>query len=92
MPILKIERVVQTKFKVNGKEFDSEIDAKKYAVEHEALGKLRELLNAAIHSDLVRKGNVDNVLKMILAEAPAVSEVLSSYRKKQPKELVAKAA
>lgn len=90
MTILKIERV--SKFKVDGKEFNEEIDAKRYAVEHEALGKLRQLLNAAIHSDLVRKGNVDNILKMILAESPAVSEVLSSYRKKQPKELVEKAA
>lgn len=90
MGILKIERV--SKFKVDGKEFNAEIDAKRYAVEHEALGKLRQLLNAAIHSDLVRKGNVDNILKMILAESPAVSEVLSSYRKKQPKELVEKAA
>jgi hypothetical protein len=90
MAILKIETV--RKFKVDGKEFDSEVDARKYAVEHEALGKLRALLNAAINSELVRKGNVDNVLRNILGEASAVSEVLSSYRKKQPKEVAAKAA
>lgn len=74
-----------SKYKVDGKEFDTELDARKYAIEQEVLNKLRTLLKIAIDSTLTRQGNVDNVLKNIIGEAAEVSNILSTYRKKQPK-------
>lgn len=90
--MLKIETVRTVKFKVLGREFDTPLAARQFVVEQEALDKLRNLLKAAIDSSLTRQGNVDNVLKNILGEAAAVSEILLSYRKKQPKQVEAKAA
>lgn len=74
-----------SKYKVDGREFDTELDARKYAIEQEVLGKLRTLLKVAIDSSLTRQGNVDNVLKNIIGEAAEVSNILLTYRKKQPK-------
>lgn len=69
----------------DGKEFDSEADAKKHIVEHEALEKLRALFSVAINSSLTRQGNVDNVLRNLIGEASEVSKILATYRKKLPK-------
>ena len=81
--LFKILKV--SKYKVDGREFDTELDARKYAIEQEVLGKLRTLLKVAIDSSLTRQGNVDNVLKNIIGEAAEVSNILLTYRKKQPK-------
>lgn len=85
--MLKIETKTVRKFIVGGQEFNDAASARKYAVDAEALNSLRTLLNVAINSDLVRKGNVDNVLKNILGDAAAVAEILLTYRKRQPKEI-----
>ncbi len=85
---MKIVRKFQTD---DGQEFTDQVKARQHEVEQEALGKLRNLLKSAIDSSLTRQGNVDNVLKNIIGEASEVSAILSSYRKKQPKETSAEA-
>lgn len=85
-------KIVQLFKTDDGKTFEKRDDARKHEVEQEALGKLRNLLKASINSQLVRTGNVDNVLINILTDAAAVSEILLSFRKKQPKDEAKKAA
>lgn len=85
--MLKIETKTVRKFIVGGEEFNDAASARKFAIDHEALGALRLLLKASIDSSLVRQGNVDNVLKNILGDAAAVAEILLTYRKRQPKEI-----
>lgn len=83
--MLKIETKTVRRFFVGGKEFEDAATARKFAVDDEALSALRLLLKASIESSLVQRGNVDNVLKNILGDAAAVSEILLTYRKRQPK-------
>lgn len=80
---MKIVSVFQT---ADGKQFTSRTDAKKYESELEALERLRALLSTSINSELVRRGNIDNVLRHILLESADVRSVLQSHAKKTPKE------
>lgn len=83
-----LEIIKVNKFSVDGKEFNSESEARQYAIEHEALGDLRKMLKDTISSSLTRQGNIDNVLKHILDQSAEVSRVLSTYRRRQPKKKV----
>jgi hypothetical protein len=73
----------------DGKEFTDEVEARKHELELRTLSQLKDLLKPSIDSMLVRPGNVDNVLKNILLEAPEVVKIIQSYRKRQPRDKVA---
>lgn len=79
---MKIVSMFQT---ADGKQFNSRDDAKKHEVEYEAIDKLRNLLTSSISSELVRRGNVDNVLRHIILESAEVRAILQTYNKKLPK-------
>jgi hypothetical protein len=80
---MKVVSMFQT---VDGKTFTSKAEAQRHENEHEALAKLRSLLNSAIQSELTRRGNIDNVLRNILLESSEVRNILATYAKKTPKE------
>lgn len=86
---MKIVSKFQTE---DGKTFDSKQEALRHEAEYDALAKLRCLLNAAIQSELTRRGNVDNVLRNILMDSAEIRTILTAYNKKAPKEAVAAAA
>jgi hypothetical protein len=85
---MKVVSVFQTK---DGKTFNDRSTAKKHESELESLEKLRALLSTSINSELVRRGNVDNVLRHILLESASVRSILQSHAKKMPKETQAAA-
>ncbi len=80
---MKIVSVFQT---ADGKQFTDRTAAKKHESELEAVEKLRALLSTSINSELVRRGNIDNVLRHILLESASVRTILQSHAKKMPKE------
>jgi glutamate synthase domain-containing protein 3 len=69
----------------DGKQFQDRNDARAHEVHEEAVGKLRQLLQSAIHSTMCRQGNIDNVLRNLLMESQEVSNILNSYRRQTPK-------
>jgi hypothetical protein len=76
----------------DGKTFTDKNEAQRHENEHEALAKLRSLLNSAIQSELTRRGNIDNILHSILMESAEVRNILITYNKKMPKEAAKVAA
>jgi hypothetical protein len=83
---MKVISVFQT---ADGKQFTDRDDAKKHEAELEAMDALRKILSTSINSDLVRKGNIDNVLRHILLEAADVCSALQTHKKKTPKTVAA---
>ena len=86
---MKVVSVFQT---ADGKQFNNREDARRHEAECEALEKLRKTLTSSINSELVRRGNIDNVLRHILLESVEVRSILASYAKKTPKQQPAAAA
>ena len=80
---MKSIKVFQTS---DGKTFTDRTEAKRHENELQALISLRKLLHNSINSSLCRAGNIDNVLKHILFDAPDVIATLQTYRKQMPKE------
>ena len=83
---MKVVSVFQT---VDGKQFDNRENAQRHEAECEALEKLRALLTSSINSELVRRSNIDNVLRHILLESVEVRTILASFTKKTPKQAAA---
>jgi len=73
-------RIVQVYETDDGKTFGNRTLARQHEVTVEALNKLVELLASS-----VRTGRPDAILRQLLVEAPEVSTILMSYRKKFPK-------
>jgi hypothetical protein len=80
---MKVVSVYQT---ADGKQFNDREVARRHEAECEALEKLRITLTSSINSELVRRGNIDNVLRHILLESADVRNILASYAKKTPKQ------
>jgi len=85
---MKVVSLFQT---ADGKQFTNRDEARRHETECEALEKLKALLASSIGSELVRRGNIDNVLRHILLESVEVRGILASHAKKTPKQ-AAKAA
>jgi len=81
---MKVVSLFQT---ADGKQFVKREDARKHEAEMEAIDSLRRLFNASINSEMVRRGNIDNVLRHILLESANVRHILQTYNKKTPKEV-----
>jgi dsDNA-binding SOS-regulon protein len=79
---MKIMMVYQT---ADGKTFEDKEEAKRHELELDTINKLRSLLAASINSELVRRGNIDNVLRQMLLEHAEVRNILQSYNRKMPK-------
>jgi hypothetical protein len=86
---MKVISLFQT---ADGKQFTNRDEARQHETECETLAKLKGLLASSIGSELVRRGNIDNVLRHILLESASVRGILTSHAKKTPKQVVAAAA
>ena len=75
---MKIVQVFKTD---DGRTFDNRLEARKHEVGLETLQKLANLLK-----DSIQTGRPDSILRQILMENSAMSEILASYRKRLPKD------
>ncbi len=76
----------------DGKTFSNRDEARRHEAEYEAMEKLKKLLASSINSELVRRGNIDNVLRHIILESAEMRNILSTHAKKSPKQATESAA
>jgi len=71
----------------DGKEFNTEVEARQHEIEQDAYKELNVLLRSSLGT-----GRPDSVLRHILAEQQAVRAILVKFQQRQPKPQLAKAA